>query len=697
RLSTLDETWSGTVHADGDWRDATSRFALHLKGDNVEMFGQHIARLALDATGKPGGDVDASLNVSDWRYRSYPVGSGTLTLKGPTDDAELSLAWDHPDAHVELVSSVSAGGEATRGEITSALVRVHDETWRPDKSVSWALGQGAAHFEDHCWQDGGANVCFENARLGDEIATLAMRMSDLPVELTDLTLAPDVSIAGKLSVDFSGAVDMQAARPSFSGRLDVNMPSTSIDYFSDQHRNVDLSIHASVDDNHLVGKIDGTSDAANFLRGNGEMPDVRDLAKVKFLGQLQTSELGLVTAFVPQLDKAAGSLDARVDLDTTQKPAVSDVAVRVTDDASVVIPVAGITLSNLQLSAHSRDDEINVRFEGKSGGGTLTATGVVRSPLTSSRSFAFDVKGDAFEFLHRQDMTVVASPDLKVDWSSQAPLGLAGKLKVLSGQYRVTEIGPQARSVSPDVVVVGRDQAAASDALNLNLDVSIEQFRVEMYGLTGGIEGGVLLTEKPGSPRRATGNVNLVDGTFSRFGQTFSVERGRLIFSGPLNNPLVDVVSTRTITGSSREDVVKVSLLLSGPANNIKSSITASPSMSEAQALSYLVTGRPLGAAGSSDSNALSNAAIGLGLRQAAPITDEIRNSLGLSELTVSAGVDSASVIAGKRLSDELYVEYNYDVFSRIGGILFNYQLTPRLSLETRTGEANSMQLIYTF
>ena len=90
--------------------------------------------------------------------------------------------------------------------------------------------------------------------------------------------------------------------------------------------------------------------------------------------------------------------------------------------------------------------------------------------------------------------------------------------------------------------------------------------------------------------------------------------------------------------------------------------------MSDAQALSYLVVGRPLGTAGAGESDNLSAAAVALGLRKAAPITEEIRSTLGLSELTVvSSGMDSTTVITGKRLGPDLYVEYSYDVFSRVG------------------------------
>ena len=53
--------------------------------------------------------------------------------------------------------------------------------------------------------------------------------------------------------------------------------------------------------------------------------------------------------------------------------------------------------------------------------------------------------------------------------------------------------------------------------------------------------------------------------------------------------------------------------------------------------------------------------------------------------------------MAGKRVTRDLYLEYNYGLFSRIGGLLLDYQLSERLSLQAQSGAANSLELIYKF
>ncbi|NIQ94195.1 MAG: hypothetical protein GWN87_08295, partial [Desulfuromonadales bacterium] len=87
----------------------------------------------------------------------------------------------------------------------------------------------------------------------------------------------------------------------------------------------------------------------------------------------------------------------------------------------------------------------------------------------------------------------------------------------------------------------------------------------------------------------------------------------------------------RSITTTNGD--VKVTLTISGPANNIQSQITSAPPMSDANALSYLILGRPLQAASRGEGQNLTGAALGLGLKKALPVMREIGTALGLDEL----------------------------------------------------------------
>ena len=118
--------------------------------------------------------------------------------------------------------------------------------------------------------------------------------------------------------------------------------------------------------------------------------------------------------------------------------------------------------------------------------------------------------------------------------------------------------------------------------------------------------------------------------------------------------------------------------------------------MSEADALSYLVIGRPLEQATAADGSMISGTAYALGLRQATTITNQLGQNLGLDQLTVGGSSQSTTeLVAGKQVNSRLYVRYAYGVFTEIGNLLLRYRLSDRLTIEAGTGESQSMDLLY--
>ena len=119
--------------------------------------------------------------------------------------------------------------------------------------------------------------------------------------------------------------------------------------------------------------------------------------------------------------------------------------------------------------------------------------------------------------------------------------------------------------------------------------------------------------------------------------------------------------------------------------------------MAEADALSYLVIGRPLSQVSDAESADVSNAAIALGLGQASRITQQIGDRLGLDQLDlVGDGGEGTALVAGKQINKRLYARYAYGVFSRLGTILLRYKLSRRVAIEAASGERQSLDILYT-
>ncbi|NIQ94196.1 MAG: hypothetical protein GWN87_08300, partial [Desulfuromonadales bacterium] len=68
---------------------------------------------------------------------------------------------------------------------------------------------------------------------------------------------------------------------------------------------------------------------------------------------------------------------------------------------------------------------------------------------------------------------------------------------------------------------------------DLALDIE-DGLHIEAFGLDANIAGHLGINQRPGGSPRANGTLTVSKGTFSRYGQTLNIERGRLIYSGPL-------------------------------------------------------------------------------------------------------------------------------------------------------------------
>ena len=696
-LSRIVPDWAGSLSANGDIDTAAGRYVLKGSADSLRFGQWRLGAMQIDGTSQDG-NVDGVMSLERAQYTGQPLGGGKVTVHGRVTQANLALAMQLPGGDFNLHAVLGINRGALSGHVSDGDFMLGGQQWKLQAPFEFASASGILVVGNNCWQNAVGHICLREAHLAARQGALDVSIARLPVDTNNPWFAPDVSIDGEVNGNITGSVDTRTGKPVFQGTFSVAMPGVKVGYGKGTTVPLDMRLDGNVRDNRLSAELAANSEPGKMLSARLDMPDLLAPGRLSGNASLDTDKIGLVAAFLPQVDKATGSLHAVLQVNSLVEPLKANVDLVIGDKASIGVPLAGVTLTDFAMTAKGDEHRIAVNASATSGQGNITAVGAITDLFTEDRRANIKFTGQNASLLNRTDMKLVATPDVTLALTGWHRLDVKGKFEVEDGSFAMPELRAQARTPSSDVVVVSGGQPTPSAMeTSLQLDVTVKKFSVDMYGLESGIEGNVLLTQQGTGTRRAQGTVNLVGGTYTRFGQKFDIDKGRLIFSGPLDNPLVDVVTSRTIA-TDPNNPVKVSLTLSGPANDIKSTITSDPPMSGANALAYLVLGHPLTASSGTDSQAVSGAALALGLKQALPITRQIQSALGLSQLTVATnGVDSTSVVAGKRIGPNLYVEYDYDVFSRLGGILFNYKLTQRLSLETRTGQANSMQLIYNF
>ena len=138
-----------------------------------------------------------------------------------------------------------------------------------------------------------------------------------------------------------------------------------------------------------------------------------------------------------------------------------------------------------------------------------------------------------------------------------------------------------------------------------------------------------------------------VAGRYKAYGQDLTIKDGRLLFAGtPLDNPRLAIVAMREI-----DDDLSTGLRIAGSAQRPIVTVVSEPNVGEADALSYLVTGRSLsevGSASGSSQDALASATQSLEGAGAGLVAQRIGKRLGLDE----AGVEENEMIGGSALTD---------------------------------------------
>jgi translocation and assembly module TamB len=121
------------------------------------------------------------------------------------------------------------------------------------------------------------------------------------------------------------------------------------------------------------------------------------------------------------------------------------------------------------------------------------------------------------------------------------------------------------------------------------------------------------------------------------------------------------------------------------------------PAQSDADTLSWLITGRPISGASSEEAGLLAQAALSLGAEQSSILTNEIENLFRLDEFSVGAGstVNDTSVSAAKRISPNLTFRSSFNPFNQLWSFLVNYRLTDHWSVQSESGISQGADIIY--
>ena len=449
------------------------------------------------------------------------------------------------------------------------------------------------------------------------------------------------------------------------------------------------------------------------LRSGGQVALQADvtgtLGKPRLKGQIRGDDL--VLALLDQgVRLEQGKLAARVDEESLHMDVLSFVAPhapppgdRLLKNVKAPMDPGGFRASGIMslLGEYGLDD--TARHKPPPGGHMLENLELPTGPgsLRASGTLNFMGEHGDLEFTanrlplaQRADRWIIVSGSGRASLQKNV-LTLDGNLVADAGLIAQPEAGrPQ---LPDDVIVMGR-KPPGRQALRIKLETTLdlgEQFYIRASGLEGRLAGQLRVHGEPGQQLRATGTITARNANFEAYGQRLTVERGIVSFQGPIDDPGLNVLAVRT--GLRVEAGVEVT----GSVRRPRVRLVSTPAVSDLEKLSWITLGRaPEGKADASLLMTAANAILG---GQSGGVTDKIAQALGVDELSIRQARPMGGDVlmgqigtVGKRLSNRAYISYEQALTAVAGVTKLAYSLTSRITVVTRAGIDNAIDVLYT-
>ena len=678
-----------SIEGDAHGRD------LHAASIRLDSFD---AQARVDDPRNPAGSIRvdaAKLTAAGFQFETVRA-----EAKGALKSHQLALRVIGEPLALDLDLQGARTDAGWAGSLQNLVINVKDAARLALREpANIVLGKGAAEMSQACLVDGRIELCAGGAlqpdgaiRASYSLANLplalgnALATADLPVKLEgtlqghgEIRRTPQGELFGDVLIESdAGSIFRQIA--AVPGDETQEPPQKLLGYRG-------FKVAATLSGPDARATFDTQLDPSATLHGEANVHDL-GRAETPIAGRVrgQIPDLAPLAVFAPQLANVHGRIDADIALaGTVQKPEISGLVSGA--QLAADIPAVGLKLKNGQLQVRpATSGDITVDGAIVSGEGRLQfagkadRSGRVEMHVGGDRVLAADIPG----------ARVIVTPNLNLVRTAER-VTLNGDVTIPEAAINLQKLprgGEHAQAASSDVIVVDaqtRETEAEKAPVFAEITVNIGK-KVELtgFGLQANVEGALQVRESPGQPTLGSGEVR-VAGKYKAYGQDLTIQRGQLLYAWtPLDNPNLNIEATRTV------ETVTAGLRIRGSAKTPELTVYSDPPMSQANALSYLVAGKPLDqiGAGDSDAGAMQTAARSLGVAGGGLLAKTLGKRLGVDELSVKDDemLGGSALTVGQYLSPRLFLSYGVGLFEPGDVITLRYKLSDELAVQTQRG-----------
>ncbi|MFN2995056.1 autotransporter assembly complex protein TamB [Serratia plymuthica] len=678
-----------------------------LTASGLQWQALRINRVKIDGDVRSSDQIQGQLavRVEQLKQDALEISLLTLDAKGSEKQHQLQLKINGKpvSGQLALQGSFDRQQQRWRGNLNNTRFDTPVGEWRLTRAITLDYLNTAQKISigPHCWQNPNAELCVPKTIEAGPSGQASVVLNRFDLAMVKPFLGPETALSGV----FSGRADVSWKPGGALPDAKVALVGNGVKVVQQVQGN---ALPIAFDTLNLnAGLTNGRAQADWLIKlnkngqfnGNIQVTDPQVRRNISGNVNITNISLAMINPALMDGEKAAGMLNANLRLGgSAQKPLV----------------YGRLALDKVDIDGHwmpfdMTDGRLVVNFDGM----TSTLEGLIgttRGQLNLSGDADWrDInawrariaaKGDKLRVTVPPMIRIDVSPDLVFEATPQL-FSLNGSVNIPWARIMVQELPESAVGVSSDEVMLD-DQLkpiqpkTAAIPINSNLMIHVgNDVRLDAFGLKAKLKGDLkVVQDKNGLG--LNGQIDIPSGRFHAYGQDLIVRKGQLLFSGPPDQPLLNIEAIRN--PDSTEDGVTAGVRVTGLADAPKLEVFSDPTKSQQEALSYLLRGQGLGSSGA-DGNAMTSMLIGMGVAQSGQLVGKIGEAFGVSNLALDTqGVgDSSQVVVSGYVLPGLQVKYGVGIFDSLATLTLRYRLMPKLYLEAVSGIDQALDLLYQF
>lgn len=663
---------------------------VNLTGQKLAYDQQRINQLQL--TAELNQKQQATLQLQTNQINVADANLGNLTINGSGNLNKQQLSVNLTGGIVTLLTSISSQQDQKNNwniAINQLKIHSYDQNWQTQQPITMKYSNnGSLTINPHCLQSQKATLCAIDQQKILPTPQISYKLANFPLQDLNPWFPKDFNWQGILSANItfklpkqgpSGIIEISTDKGTFKLR------DASDDSWHDFSYKT-LSVTSNLTPNKITSNLKFASSSLGDIQAEVELNPLRKNKPIAGNFNIKEFNLKALQPFVPEIEQLTGKVHGQGTISgTLTKPYISG---KIAINDGNLMGDLPITIEQFQFMALVEGEDLNIKGHWKSG---KQGAGSIRGHLNWSEEdldMDITVQGKHLPVVVMPYAELEANTHLKLHMKDNT-LFLSGSVDLPKGEIKVRDLPPSTVKPSSDVIIVTNetnDPQHPPFQLNMDIKVSIGDDRVTFsgFGLTSNIKGHLNI----GKNLLTQGEISLKDGQYRAYGQRLEIHRARMLFTGSLTDPILDIEAIR-IVGD-----VTAGLRLTGLASQPTITIFSNPSMNQEQALSYIILGRPMS---TGDNNMLAQAAVALGVYGGSSILGEVADKVGIKEFQIdtSTSGDATSVVASGKITNDLSIHYGVNIFNSMNTIMLRYQLTKRLYIEAASGASSSLDLFY--